>query len=122
MKTKLLRKLRKKFKKYVHIECGMLSLGDFVYWIEVEDVSGEFPPKYRRTIYDCPLFSRDPEQSKLCSLCCKYVNPYYRHGSMDGAIAQARCYIDARVDSFIRQVKIEHKETEISNFWKNFKL
>jgi hypothetical protein len=115
MKTKLLRKLRKKFKKYVHIECGMLSLGDFVYWIEVEDVSGEFPPKYRRTIYDCSLFSRDP-------LCCKYVNPYYRHGSMDGAITQARCFIDAQVDSFIRQAKIEHKKTEISNLWKNLKL
>jgi hypothetical protein len=116
MKTKLLRKLRKKYKKDVRIKCYTSSTGESIYWVYVK-----LPKICWLKLYECTRFCRRHSQSK-CRLCNKFGSPFNYHYSMDGAIAQASCYIDAGIYSYIRRVRKEQEKERTSCVWKNFKL
>jgi hypothetical protein len=123
MKTKLLRKLRKKFKKNVYMECIRISSGEFLYVVRSNHPDDDTPRKYWSEDVDCCCFVNKPQREKICKLCGRYNTSTRCHPTVESAVVHAKCIVDDQIDRYyVRNIRRKNKNTEISNLWKNLKL
>lgn len=117
MKTKLLKKLRRKFKNSLRIKCGEFNnKGIYAYWLETNLDTGSLT-RFRE-VKNCTWFPNEREKFWLCETCrrCKYQN---ENNSIDGIIAFSKCYIEHLVSEYVQEARkkelIENANKELNN-------